>query len=254
MTRRRSIGEGLAPWVLMTVLVALWWAGAGLVRWSGLFDRAPQDPPAAFVPAGDATQPRDPVTTLAPRDVAGPTDARDPSFTPAASPDDDAGWKKAEASPGALAVVTFHDLSSFARALTVPVQGVTPEALVPTYRDSREGARQHEAMDIVAPRGTPVLAVEDGRIAKLFTSARGGLTIYQFDPAEQFAYDYAHLDGYAAGLHEGAPVQRGQTLGTVGTTGNAPPDSPHLHFAIFKLGPDRRWWQGTPLDPYIVWR
>ena len=99
-----------------------------------------------------------------------------------------------------------------------------------------------------------MLAVEDGTIAKLFTSVRGGLTIYQFDPTQTYAYYYAHLDGYAPGLRDESVVQRGQVIGYVGTTGNAPANTPHLHFTIFKLGPDRRWWEGTAIDPYLVFR
>ena len=109
-------------------------------------------------------------------------------------------------------------------------------------------------MDILAPRGTPVVASVSGRIAKLFTSAAGGLTVYQFDPEERHCYYYAHLDSYAPDLTEGQVVERGQIIGFVGTTGNAPPDTPHLHFAIFRLGPDKRWWEGEPLDPIIFLR
>jgi murein DD-endopeptidase MepM/ murein hydrolase activator NlpD len=109
-------------------------------------------------------------------------------------------------------------------------------------------------MDIMAPRGTPVVASVDGRIVKLFTSAAGGLTIYQFDADEQYCYYYAHLDGYAPDLTEGQIVTRGQVLGFVGTTGNAAPDAPHLHFAIHRLGPEKRWWEGEPLDPLTFLR
>jgi murein DD-endopeptidase MepM/ murein hydrolase activator NlpD len=98
-----------------------------------------------------------------------------------------------------------------------------------------------------------VLAVDDGRVVKLFNSARGGLTVYQFDPTETFCYYYAHLDRYAPGLDEGDSVRRGSLLGFVGTTGNAPKDTPHLHFTIFKLGPDKRWWEGTPINPFPIW-
>ena len=134
------------------------------------------------------------------------------------------------------------------RRLAIPVAGVSAFALTDTYED-RRGAKSHEAIDIAAPRGTPVVAVDDGRIAKLFTSVPGGLTVYQFDLDERFAYYYAHLDRYADGLQEGALVRRGDVVGYVGTTGNAPPDAPHLHFAIFLLGPERAWWKGTPLNP-----
>jgi len=135
------------------------------------------------------------------------------------------------------------------RTLIVPVVGVPRSKLRDTF-DERRGATRHEAIDIAAPRGTPVLAVGDGRIAKLFESVPGGHTVYQFDPDEKFAYYYAHLDGYAAGLKEGMPVKRGEVIGYVGTSGNAPPEAPHLHFAIFRLGPERHWWKGTPVNPY----
>jgi murein DD-endopeptidase MepM/ murein hydrolase activator NlpD len=127
--------------------------------------------------------------------------------------------------------------------------------LTSTFVDPRGGgSRRHEAMDILAPRGTEVYATLDGKIARLFTSAAGGLTIYQFDPAEEYAFYYAHLDRYAPGLAEGQVVRKGQTIGYVGTTGNAPVGTPHLHFAIFKLGPDKRWWEGEPVDPFLVLR
>jgi murein DD-endopeptidase MepM/ murein hydrolase activator NlpD len=138
------------------------------------------------------------------------------------------------------------------RRLTIPVQGIDASEIVSNYDDNRGGGRLHEALDILAPRGTPVLAVESGRIVKLFTSARGGLTIYQFDRDERYCYYYAHLDGYSSGLKEGQTVNRGQVIGYVGTTGNAPPNTPHLHFAINRLGEEKKWWEGAPLDPALV--
>jgi murein DD-endopeptidase MepM/ murein hydrolase activator NlpD len=138
--------------------------------------------------------------------------------------------------------------------LTLPVQGIQREKLQDTFNDTRGSSRKHEALDVLAPRNTPVLAVEDGKIAKLFLSDAGGITIYQFDPTVNYAYYYAHLERYADGLKEGDQVKRGQVLGYVGTTGNAPRDTPHLHFAIFKLTSDKHWWQGSPIDPYSVLR
>jgi murein DD-endopeptidase MepM/ murein hydrolase activator NlpD len=139
------------------------------------------------------------------------------------------------------------------RRLSLPVNGIRVEQLVPTFDEAR-GDRAHEAIDIMSPRGTPVVATEDGRIAKLFWSKAGGHTIYQFDPSERYVYYYAHLDRYADGLAEGQAVVRGQTIGYVGSTGNAKADAPHLHFAIFLLTPDKRWWDGAALDPYPVLR
>ena len=140
-----------------------------------------------------------------------------------------------------------------ARDLLLPVDGIDAAALRDTFYDSRNG-RAHEAIDIMAARETPVRSVEDGRIARIFTSKAGGLTLYVFDPDERFCYYYAHLERYAGGLTEGQRVERGQVIGYVGTTGNAPENAPHLHFAIFRLTPDKRWWQGEPINPYPVLR
>jgi peptidoglycan LD-endopeptidase LytH len=140
------------------------------------------------------------------------------------------------------------------RGLTLPVQGIKKEELRNTFDEARGGSRRHEAIDILAPRNTPVFAVEDGEIARLFLSDAGGITIYQFDPTDTYVYYYAHLEKYADGLTEGDRITRGQIIGYVGTTGNAPRDTPHLHFAIFKMTGEKRWWQGTPIDPYSVLR
>jgi len=136
-----------------------------------------------------------------------------------------------------------------ARALQRPIEGATGESLRDTFDSGRPGHR-HEAIDIAAPRGTAVHAVDDGTLVKLFTSKPGGLTVYQFDPAGQLAYYYAHLERYAEGVHEGMALRRGDLLGYVGTTGNAAPDAPHLHFAVFRLGPQKQWWSGTAVNPY----
>ncbi len=114
----------------------------------------------------------------------------------------------------------------------------------------KRGEHTHEAVDIMAARGTPVYAVADGKVEKLFFSVAGGNTIYQFDSTGTLAYYYAHLDRYAEGIVEGAQVRCGDVIGYVGSTGNAAPKAPHLHFAIFKLGPERKWWKGEAIDPY----
>jgi murein DD-endopeptidase MepM/ murein hydrolase activator NlpD len=137
------------------------------------------------------------------------------------------------------------------RHLEIPVEGVRPEELRDTYSEVR-GSHAHEAIDIMAPRRTPVVAVDDGRIEKLFTSKAGGLTIYQFDPSGTFSYYYAHLDSYRDGIREGAQVRRGDVIAYVGTSGNAAPNAPHLHFAIFRLTPERQWWKGEPINPYPI--
>jgi murein DD-endopeptidase MepM/ murein hydrolase activator NlpD len=157
-----------------------------------------------------------------------------------------------EATPALPPAPVPADLA--ARDLLVPVQGVTRQALQDTFKDARSQGRVHDAIDILAPRNTPVLAVEAGRIVKLFTSDKGGLTIYQFDPTSTYSYYYAHLEHYAPGLAEGNQVTRGQIIGYVGTSGNAPPDTPHLHFAITLLPPEKNWWQGQPINPYPILR
>jgi murein DD-endopeptidase MepM/ murein hydrolase activator NlpD len=134
--------------------------------------------------------------------------------------------------------------------LLVPVQGIKSAQLTDTFYQPRGEQRQHEALDIMAPTGTPVLAVADGKVAKLFHSKPGGLTVYQFDPTEQFAYYYAHLDRYADGIAEGMEVKRGTLIGYVGVTGNSDPNAPHLHFAVVALTPEKQWWKGTPLNPF----
>ena len=134
--------------------------------------------------------------------------------------------------------------------LLLPVLGARVAQLKDDFDETRGGTRRHEAIDILAPRGTAVLATVDGTVAKLFTSVPGGLTIYEFDRAGTYCYYYAHLDRYAPGLAEGAFVHRGDRIGDVGTTGNAPKNTPHLHFAIFRLGPEKHWWQGEPVNPY----
>ncbi|HUP01103.1 MAG TPA: M23 family metallopeptidase [Gemmatimonadota bacterium] len=142
-----------------------------------------------------------------------------------------------------------------ARGLIVPVQGVKREDLADHFDDPRGGDRVHYAIDIAAPPDTPVLAVGDGRIAKLYLSnGGGGIAIYQFDSTATFGYYYAHLSRYSTDLAEGAFVRRGDVIGYVGTTGNAPPDVPHLHFGITLLTPEKRWWQGVPLNPYRALR
>jgi len=138
--------------------------------------------------------------------------------------------------------------------LEIPVEGIKRSQLTDTFDDKRGGQRIHEALDILAPRNTPVKAVEDGTIARLFESKAGGTTIYQFDPTEQYCYYYAHLERYASGLAEGDHVKKGQVIGYVGTSGNAPKDTPHLHFAVFKLTSAKRWWEGTPINPYGILR
>jgi len=137
------------------------------------------------------------------------------------------------------------------RRLLIPVQGVTRRELRDNFLEMRGGTRRHEALDIMAPRGTPVLAAGDGRIAKLARHPLGGITIYESDPDSKYAYYYAHLDHYAEGLRVDQPVRRGEVIGYVGSTGNASRFAPHLHFTILDLDAKGHWWtKGSAVDPY----
>jgi peptidoglycan LD-endopeptidase LytH len=145
------------------------------------------------------------------------------------------------AAGGALAVLSA--------GLGVPVAGVARSELRDSYDEPR-GGRLHEAMDILVPRGTPVVSAADGTLLKLFDSEAGGLMVYAMDPSERFVLLYGHLDGFADGLVEGMRLVRGQVIGYVGTTGNAPEGTPHLHFAILRGRPAVEWWSGEPVNPY----
>jgi murein DD-endopeptidase MepM/ murein hydrolase activator NlpD len=137
-----------------------------------------------------------------------------------------------------------------ARVLAIPVAGKTVDRLQDTFDEGRDGGRVHRALDILAPRGTPVLAADSGRILRVKSNALGGNTIYATDPQERIVYYYAHLDAYQRGLTEGLVVARGDTLGFVGTTGNAPKDTPHLHFQVMRMPPDGKYWDGEAINPY----
>jgi murein DD-endopeptidase MepM/ murein hydrolase activator NlpD len=147
-----------------------------------------------------------------------------------------------------LVVVAVGGTSSILE-MTPPISGLALANLQDTFEDFHNGHR-HEAIDILEPRGTPVHAVVPGTIRKLFFSIRGGNTIYQFDEMGMYCYYYAHLDRYADGLREGMPVEHGDVIGFVGSTGNADARTPHLHFAIFELGPEKQWSRGKVVNPY----
>ncbi|HIE0127649.1 TPA: M23 family metallopeptidase [Stenotrophomonas maltophilia] len=185
--------------------------------------RAASEPVAASLPAAPSTVAAAPVTEpVAPRATAPPA---------------------ATAQSAAQAV----DAPS---GLLLPVQGVLPTQLRDTFTDARSEGRVHDAIDIMADAGTPVLAVADGTVEKLFDSERGGLTIYQFEPSGRWCYYYAHLQRYADGLAEKQVIKRGDVIGYVGSTGNASADAPHLHFEVHVLGPEKQWWKGESINPY----
>jgi len=233
-------------WLMTFVLGVL--VGAG-----GLFVllRAVPDDPAPVVatapaaPAGGAAPAGVPASQIDPQLPGPPVIQTDLSesdlpLRPAYS----AVSPEAAKSPADAAASAVHG------KLLVPVQGIKLATLSDTFDQPRGNERHHEALDIMAPKGTPVLAAADGKVAKLFTSKPGGTTLYQFDPAEKVAYYYAHLDRYAEGIKEGMQLKRGDILGYVGVSGNADPNAPHLHFAVFELTPEKQWWKGTPLNPF----
>ena len=151
--------------------------------------------------------------------------------------------------PAPLPTPTSSDFALLSSELAMPLAGIDPAKLQSNFNSLRSGGRRHEALDIMAPRRTPVMSAAAGRVLKLFTSRAGGLMVYAADSAERFILMYAHLDGYAPGLHDGQPLTRGQLIGYVGFTGNASPKAPHLHFAIARTDDVRRWSKGTPVDP-----
>lgn len=176
--------------------------------------------------------------------------------TPVATPPPDSGMQpQATPPPGAPAqAFPQSPLPSNGASLLIPVAGIRPQDLQDTYNDARSEGRTHNAIDIIAPRHTPVVATADGRIAKLFNSAKGGITIYQLSADEKTVYYYAHLERYADGLKEGHFARRGETIAYVGDSGNATPGNTHLHFQVYLVTDPKRIWDGIELNPYPLLR
>ena len=147
-------------------------------------------------------------------------------------------------------VVVAEQVTVAPSGLAIPVTGIKADQLTDTYDAARGAGRRHDAIDIMAAEGTPVIAAADGTVEKLFNSVRGGTTVYVRSPDQKWQYYYAHLSAYAPGLHEGQQVKRGQVIGRVGHTGDASPDGPHLHFAINSMAAGDGWWKGTAINPY----
>ncbi|MDQ2666973.1 MAG: DUF2214 family protein [Gemmatimonadota bacterium] len=157
--------------------------------------------------------------------------------------------------PSGVETVTADDIALLEREIAPPLDGLNLAALHSNFDERRGGGtRQHEALDLMAPRRTPVKSAATGRVLRLFTSRAGGLMIYAADSSERFICLYAHLDGYASGLRDGARVTRGQVIGYVGSTGNASANAPHLHFAIARSADVKQWSKGKPIDPLPILR
>ena len=163
-----------------------------------------------------------------------------------------------EVAPASAPAVSIADAALLAHvgSLYFPVAGMDSTRLDDSYDAARDGGvRRHNAIDIMAPRGSAVLAVQDGRILKLSSNPKGGITVYATDLEDQFVYYYAHLDRYHARMYNGKPLMRGDTIGYVGTTGNSPPNLPHLHFQIMRMPADKRSYStGTPVNPFPLLR
>ncbi|HEL4267770.1 TPA: M23 family metallopeptidase [Stenotrophomonas maltophilia] len=185
------------------------------------------------------------------RDAGDPVPAPLPQAQPAvtAAPAKESVAPPATA-PAARVAPSVAQAADAPSGLLLPVQGILTSQLRDTFTDARSEGRVHDAIDIMADAGTPVLAVADGMVEKLFDSERGGLTIYQFEPSGRWCYYYAHLQRYADGLAEKQVIKRGEVIGYVGSTGNASAEAPHLHFEVHLLGPEKQWWKGESINPY----
>lgn len=209
-----------------------------------------------IIPAGTGSD----TISFIPSDVssfeAAPTGSDLSAVPPAASSPALPGAAQLRRTTGSsFPLVTGSDLATLrAHGLIIPAQGVRADKLVDSFDEVRGGTRRHEALDILAPRGTLVLSADAGQVLKLHNSVAGGLSIYVADTSQRFIMLYAHLDRYRPGLAAGMPVKKGELLGYVGSTGNANPAAPHLHFAIARSDNMKEWWKGTPLNPFLVWR
>ena len=189
--------------------------------------RQPAQQPSASPTAGLPVQPQNSEVLSTPQVIASPLNNTSPTVPVASLP-----------SP----------------SLIIPVAGVRPDQLRDTFSESRSEGRIHDALDIPAPRGTPVVAAADGPIVKLFQSERGGTTIYQLSTDGKFVYYYAHLDRYAEGLVENHYAKQGETIAYVGDTGNAGSGNYHLHFSIAEISSPKDFWHGKNINPYPLLR
>jgi murein DD-endopeptidase MepM/ murein hydrolase activator NlpD len=232
----------LGPRTRVLLIAALLFGAVGALVWYLSYHYWSQPVTPLRPPAQDAERLPTPAASPSPTPEASPSPSPSSSPTPEASP----------VPPGQAQGLPGDPSSALASMrLLIPVEGVRPEQLQDTFKDSRSEGRVHDAIDIVAPRGTPVLAATDGRVVKLFNSVKGGVTFYQLAAAdEHYVLYYAHLERYADGLAEGHVARRGETVGYVGDTGNATPGNTHLHFQIYRVEDPKRFWTGENLNPY----
>ncbi len=205
-------------------------------------------PPAIKEPAG-SVQNNTPAPTVSPVAVASPSPTLSPTPSPNPSPPPTAEAPVSVSSPAAAPLAGSYVGTL---KLIIPVTGVRPEQLIDTFTAARSENRVHDAIDIPAPAGTPVLAAADGQIVKLFQSERGGTTIYQASVDGKLIFYYAHLQRYADGIVETKSVKQGEIIAYVGDTGNAGPGNYHLHFSIATVSDPKRYWEGTNINPYPI--
>jgi murein DD-endopeptidase MepM/ murein hydrolase activator NlpD len=184
-----------------------------------------------------------PASAPASASASAPTAA--PVTTAGATP----GGVPVPADPAASSAMTDAEYLLL-RHILVPVAGADMSRVEDTFNDARDGDRVHHAIDILAPRGTPILAADDGRILRMSTNTLGGISMYTVDPNTRLVYYYAHMDHYNDAMSPGRTIVKGDTLGFVGTTGNAPKDTPHLHFQVMRWPSDGKYWNGEPIDPF----
>jgi murein DD-endopeptidase MepM/ murein hydrolase activator NlpD len=226
---------------LVLVLTLLVIVVAFLQRRSGYYSAIPVSSPSP-TPETSATSTPEPALGSPSQSENTPSPTASPSLPPTLTP-------PAENTPSpTLPIPPIGFVGTL--KLIIPVAGVKPEQLHDTFADSRSEGRVHDAIDIPAPAGTPVLAAADGQMVKLFQSERGGTTIYQLSPNKKLSFYYAHLQSYAEGLYEGKFVRQGEVIGFVGDTGNAGPGNYHLHFSIMVISDPKHYWEGVNINPY----
>ena len=207
-----------------------------------------QTPPGAVATHSEPGGPKaEPTHTPPP----GHAKTDEPKATPSAVPKSPDTLPAPDTPAADTARVTDADFDYLsAKNLLIPLANVVPSQLHDTFNQARSESRQHHALDIAAPQGTPVLSTTDGVVTKLFQSDRGGITLYELDPSGRYVYYYAHLMRYSDGIQEGKQLRRGEVIGYVGDTGNAGAGNYHLHFAISKVSSPRKWNGGEPINPY----
>lgn len=239
----------IGPRTRVLLIAALLFGAVGALVWFLSYRYWSQPVTPLAPPSQDAE--RLPTPAASPVATVPPTATATPTATPTLDTTPTPG------SPTSQGQAPSGDASSTLASmrLLIPVQGITPGQLQDTFKDSRSEGRVHDAIDIIAPRGTPVVAATDGRVVKLFQSVKGGITFYQLASAdEHYVLYYAHLERYADGLAEGHFARRGETVGYVGDTGNATPGNTHLHFQLYRVEDPKRFWTGENLNPYPLLR